>query len=217
MFVTVEHQTLRQRQKQVARDLMLQAAAELIAEDGLDALSLAQVAERAGVSKRTLYNYFDSREALLEDLSRWAEELTVADGGFVVPEGLDRLAEMLGGAWRSWAARETLFRAVTAIDAASNRRGGTPGRRRRRAALADAVSAVRPDLDRPAAEAIGSLFHTLASGGTFDRLTTEDGWDVDTAIALASWLIALAHESLAAGGGPDLPDSVSSPAARTAS
>ena len=52
-------------------------------------MSLHAVAERAGVSKRTLYNYFDSREALLAAISAWSDQLTLELGGYLVPEGLD--------------------------------------------------------------------------------------------------------------------------------
>lgn len=44
---------------------MLEAAATQLAERGVDRLSLAQVAEDAGVSIGSLYQFFPSREALL--------------------------------------------------------------------------------------------------------------------------------------------------------
>ncbi|MFN2626366.1 MAG: helix-turn-helix domain-containing protein, partial [Mycobacteriales bacterium] len=56
---------------------ILDAAAELIASD--PAISLEQVAERAAVSRTTLYNHFASRDALLDALTdRSVVEITVA-------------------------------------------------------------------------------------------------------------------------------------------
>jgi AcrR family transcriptional regulator len=42
-----------------------EAALELFAERGFKGASIAQIAKRAGVSKGLLYNYFDSKQALL--------------------------------------------------------------------------------------------------------------------------------------------------------
>ncbi len=44
---------------------ILEAARDLLAEGGLDALSMRAVAARVGVSATALYNYFDNKEALV--------------------------------------------------------------------------------------------------------------------------------------------------------
>lgn len=49
-----------------ARERLLEAAAGCVARDGLAALSMAGVAEEAGVSRPTVYRYFADRGALLE-------------------------------------------------------------------------------------------------------------------------------------------------------
>lgn len=43
---------------------VLEGAASVFCQDGYEGASMARIAERAGVSKGTLYNYFDSKEAL---------------------------------------------------------------------------------------------------------------------------------------------------------
>ncbi|HEX4883343.1 MAG TPA: TetR/AcrR family transcriptional regulator [Casimicrobiaceae bacterium] len=53
-----EHRTAR-------RDEILDVAAELFAERGYDAVSLADIAHAVGLSKATLYHYFDRKEAIL--------------------------------------------------------------------------------------------------------------------------------------------------------
>src|ERR687887_1500113 len=47
------------------RKLLLQAAGEVLREDGLDA-SLDEIARRAGVGNATLYRHFPTREKLCE-------------------------------------------------------------------------------------------------------------------------------------------------------
>jgi len=54
----------RGRRRQVREDDILKAAHELMAAQGLDAMTMDDLAERAGVSKPTLYQYFPSKEAV---------------------------------------------------------------------------------------------------------------------------------------------------------
>jgi TetR/AcrR family transcriptional regulator, cholesterol catabolism regulator len=53
-----EHRTAR-------RDEILDVAAELFAEHGYEAVALADIARAVGLSKATLYHYFDRKEAIL--------------------------------------------------------------------------------------------------------------------------------------------------------
>ncbi len=49
---------------------LLDAALKVFARDGIDAASVADIAEAAGVAKGSVYLYFDSKEALAGDLVR---------------------------------------------------------------------------------------------------------------------------------------------------
>lgn len=57
-----------QRRAQATVDAILEAAAHILVRDGYDALSTNRVAERAGVSIGSLYQYFPNKEALVGDL-----------------------------------------------------------------------------------------------------------------------------------------------------
>ena len=48
-----------------SRERILQAAMEMMTKDGLAALSMREVASRAGVSHQAPYHYFENREAIL--------------------------------------------------------------------------------------------------------------------------------------------------------
>ena len=61
-----------------ARDRLLQAAAELIAECGLPAVTLAQVGERAGYSRGIANHHFGTKSALIEELISQVEHEFVA-------------------------------------------------------------------------------------------------------------------------------------------
>lgn len=195
-------ESLRDRQKQVARGMILQAASDEIVDKGLEDVSLQAVAERAGVSKRTLYNYFDSREALLAGILAWSDQLTLDMGGHLMPGGLDVLPDMIPAVWRTWKAQGSVYEAALRIEAASVEQGRSPGRIARHAAIAKALGDVRSDLTSAEREALASLVHALGSAPVYWRLTNEDGLDVDAAAALVAWNVTLIRDALERGDDP---------------
>lgn len=60
----------RQRRSEATVDAILEAAARILESDGLDALTTNAVADRAGVSVGSLYQYFPGKTALLAELIR---------------------------------------------------------------------------------------------------------------------------------------------------
>ncbi|NSL43849.1 TetR/AcrR family transcriptional regulator [Streptomyces sp. 8P21H-1] len=93
--MTTARRTQKQRREE-AETALLHAAAELVDEQGVGALTLARVGERAGYSRGIVTHYFGSKQALVEHLARSAQ------AGFVpglegVPPGLDRLLRLIDG------------------------------------------------------------------------------------------------------------------------
>ena len=69
---------------------LLDAAARLFAADGVDATSVAAIAEAAGVAKGSFYRYFASREELVAALKqRFVDELLAEVSGFADRLGVD--------------------------------------------------------------------------------------------------------------------------------
>ena len=92
--------TPKQERSQATVDAIVEGAARILVEDGWARLSTNRVAERAGVSVGTLYQYFSDKEAIVEALvQRIAEERIAAFGARVMgvagTEGLE-LEEALG-------------------------------------------------------------------------------------------------------------------------
>jgi AcrR family transcriptional regulator len=58
---------LRERKKRLTRRQLSDTAARLFLERGYDAVRVADVAEACGVSEKTVFNYFPSKEALVLD------------------------------------------------------------------------------------------------------------------------------------------------------
>jgi AcrR family transcriptional regulator len=57
-----------------SRGKILEAAFELMAKKGYEATSISQIAQHAGISKGLIYNYLDSKEAMLKALIHHAME-----------------------------------------------------------------------------------------------------------------------------------------------
>lgn len=64
----------RKRDPEGTREAILQAAREVLAQDGKEGLSVAQVAQRAGVNRGTAYQHFQTREQLIEATAAWVSD-----------------------------------------------------------------------------------------------------------------------------------------------
>jgi AcrR family transcriptional regulator len=66
MSKTVPETDWREARREAARAKLLASAWEMVREDGLAALTLRQLAKRAGVTTPTVYAYFDSKNAIFD-------------------------------------------------------------------------------------------------------------------------------------------------------
>ena len=94
-----EKRARRKRDPDRTREAILEAAREVLAQDGKEGLSVAQVAQRAGVNRGTAYQHFQTREQLIEATAAWVS---------------DKLYRAVFG--DPARAREVLDRRVTAVD-----------------------------------------------------------------------------------------------------
>jgi AcrR family transcriptional regulator len=96
---------LRERKKRLMRQQLSDMATEMFLERGFDGVRVADVAEACGVSEKTVFNYFPTKESLL--LDRWDATMVSLRTGLaeegVSPVGatVRILAEELG-ALKSW-------------------------------------------------------------------------------------------------------------------
>ena len=66
-----ERRPRRRRDTDRTREDILESAREVLAEDGKEGLSVARVAQRAGVNRGTDYQHFQTREQLIEATVEW--------------------------------------------------------------------------------------------------------------------------------------------------
>lgn len=80
---------MRERKKLQTRTALADAAFEIVRTDGIDHLTAEAVAERAGVSRRTFFNYFPSVDAAVaHSVEELLEQLAVALAARPSDEGI---------------------------------------------------------------------------------------------------------------------------------
>lgn len=94
----------RRRRKEARPAELIAAALDVFVEKGYAAARLEDVAARAGVSKGTLYLYFDSKEVLFKAVVREGLLPALAESEGLVAgfsgSAADLLREVIGGMWR---------------------------------------------------------------------------------------------------------------------
>lgn len=95
------NESLRDRKRREARRATQRGAIELCLEHGVDAVTVEMICDRAGISPRTFYNYFGSREAaVLGGEKPQPSEEQIAD--FIAREGVsdvEAFASLMAQVW----------------------------------------------------------------------------------------------------------------------
>ena len=82
------------------RALIIQAADDLFYGEGIRSASMDAIAERAGITKRTLYNHFRSKDDLIAAYLEARDGPTLARYAYWLDETEGSLAEQMAGAFR---------------------------------------------------------------------------------------------------------------------
>jgi AcrR family transcriptional regulator len=204
--MSAPQETLREQQKRMARERIVDAAAAAIVEHGLEELSVPAVAESAGVSLRTVYNYFESKEALIQGIEQVANERLTAMGVIEIERDLTRVGEAIRTNWPMFGALGTLGDAasVVRVSRALARGRSSTGTSNAgfdaamREALADQLAT---ELDADQQEALFGLLRGIVSSESFYRMR-QLGVGPEAAGDVTAWAFEVLNRSLRAG---DLP------------
>ncbi len=189
---------LQRRRAEATKDAIRDAVRALLTEEHPAAISVPAVAERAGISVRTIYRYFETKQALLDDVAEI--QLRRADAVVDRRQDLyDRPEEYLKVLWRDFADDLPAVRAQHQSAAGEELRRSRLAnsrvevQRRMDAAFPDASESDRRDLvDLVLAMTSSSAF--LELHGRLDR-TPED------AARLAIWAIGAMQRQFKHDGG----------------
>ncbi|HEY8720961.1 helix-turn-helix domain-containing protein [Pengzhenrongella sp.] len=70
---------LRERKKVARREALIDATHRLVERDGLDGATVEAICAEAGVSTRTFFNYFETKDDAVLGIEPWSLDPTVAD------------------------------------------------------------------------------------------------------------------------------------------
>jgi AcrR family transcriptional regulator len=181
--------TLREQHALATRERILSAVADLIERGETDELTMPGVAESSGVSLRTIYRYYRTREQLLEAAGRWIGNEVLEHP---YPRDLDEVADLYEEGCRDFDDRPGLVRALAFSQLGQRVRGYR--RRERLEAIRRALRAELPNLgdgEIQRAEAVLAYLHSMLAYTTLreeNGLTGEEigesvGWAMRTLIA----------------------------------
>jgi AcrR family transcriptional regulator len=145
------------------RAAILTAARDLLAS-GEPALSAAAVAQRAGVSRITVYNRFGSKAGLLRELAQTARGEGASPPDHQPADPRDRLKKRILASCSMWSADPALFRRLEAVGYLDM---NSPGEDRTLATELAAADQLRPGCSLKEAE---DVIGALTSFEVFDRL-----------------------------------------------
>jgi AcrR family transcriptional regulator len=175
--------SLREQQAAVARERMLHAVAELLERGGSEELTMPEVAELSGVSLRTVYRYFPTREALLDAAGRWIGGELLKQG---YPRSLDDVADSFERACRDFDERPGLVRAMALSQV------GREARSSRRRERLDAIRQVLeqevgalPERELRQAEAVLAYLHNMLAYTTLREEQQLSGAEIGEALGWA--------------------------------
>jgi AcrR family transcriptional regulator len=175
--------SLRDEQAAVARERILRAVAELLERDGSDDLTVPEVAELSGVSLRTVYRYFPTRESLLDAAGRWIGGELLKQG---YPTSLDDVADSFARACGEFDEHPGLVRAMALSRVGREARSAR--RRERLAALREALEQEVGGLSEQElrqAEAVLAYLHNMLAYTTLREEQELSGAEIGDALAWA--------------------------------
>lgn len=173
------------------RERLLDAAISLLETEDYENVQVKEVADRAGVSLGTLYNYFFSKERLFaEALVKWAESLPANIRRRPLRSGsqADRLKEAVHRALRAFERRPQMARLVNVlVTSGDSEASGLLARMDRSTSEAylQALSAVEPARARSMVDVVNAVFSLALRDWSLGRVTSRELHDrVDSAIDL---------------------------------
>jgi AcrR family transcriptional regulator len=172
--MTTQGQTssVRDAHKELTRERILDAAIDLLNTGDMEQLTNANVAKAAGVTERTVYRHFASREELLRDA--WAQlQKRVGTGGFI--QSADDLVNMPPRLFSSFDTMPGAVRASAFSPAGREMRLAVNAERQQ--AFLKAVKEARPDLKGEALIRMTAICQLICSAWSWSIM--RDYWNLD--------------------------------------
>lgn len=190
-MATTNDTTLRQRHSELTRDVILRTVAELLEEGDAGGLAVPEVARRSGVSLRTVYRYFPTREGLIAAAGEWIGVNVV---GGRIPEQLDEVPQVYAENAARWDERPKLVEAMALSRGANSLR--SIRRQDRLARLREALQEVTDGLPEAEARRAFAVFAYLDNMLAWLTMRDEAGLDGKETGAAVAWAMTVLIDDL---------------------
>jgi AcrR family transcriptional regulator len=195
--------TLRDRLAERTRELILEAMADALGEDGPFEFSVFEIARRAGVSPRTIYRHFPTREDMFAALTELVDRRVGFDG---YPRRAADIVALVTRLFPAFDAHQELILAQIQTPAGQEMRAH--GRRGRAAAMRAAVDELAPGRSEEERAAMAAACHCLMSADAWRRMRTDFELDGEHSGRAAAWALQVLFDAIAdpRRPGPGRPD-----------
>jgi AcrR family transcriptional regulator len=189
MMHVMSSMSLREQHAVATRERILGAVADLLERGAAEEVTMPAVADASGVSLRTIYRYYPTREELLEAAGRWIGDELLKHP---YPRDLDEVAELYQVGARDFDERPGLARALALSQLGRHVRGFR--RRERLDAIGRSLRSELTELSEPElqrAQAVLAYLHNILAYTTLreenglsgDEIGEAIGWAIRTLIA----------------------------------
>jgi AcrR family transcriptional regulator len=184
------HSEKRQAAAGQTRTRILETTRKILAGKGMPQLTIDTVAERADVSRQTVYNAFGSKSGLLEALCDHLAErgkIEQLASAFTAPDGTEAITRFFTAFYRFWATDRTVTRRLRGLATVDKDLDAVIKARNARQRLGLGALLDRyPELDASGRERARTvdLLCALASFETFDSLDGQTELAVSAALAV---------------------------------
>ena len=183
---------LRAEQMEQTRRRILQALADVLADEAVDEVTVPGVAMRARVSLRTVYRHFPTKEALFDAFGEWAEEdLRLVLHSY--PETLEGVRGMAPALYRMYDERAPLIRALLSKRGQEIR---ARTRRRRLETFEKAMQELTRDLEPAERQRAVAVIYLLVSAPAWQAMRDQSGLDGGEAGRAAAWAVRVLTDEL---------------------
>lgn len=171
-----ETRSIRHAHRELTETRILDAALDLLRSGELDALTIADIAARAGLTERTIYRHFPKREDLLAALWPYLQR-RVGSSGF--PTNVEAVVALPRKLFANFDREEGGMRGSVFSKAGRELRLAV--NEKRKAAFLACVREARPDLDTETATRLAAVVQLIDSA--FAWVVMKDFWGFDGAEA----------------------------------